>query len=263
MPSTENIAAAEVFKKEGNGYLTSGDPVRSIKPYTQAISLTPRDHTLFSNRAFAFTKAKKYDRALLDADQAVHLSPLWPKGHFRRGEAFRLAGLHAHALEAYTEASKRDPNDEHLAKCVRDATDSMQTHATFCQRIVYAGAAIGALLAAMLIASGKTGSLLSALVVLALGGPLGMLARLCWEQRREWAVAVPIMSNNDFVLSQFKSLQKGVPAPRFTPPSDAPQLGGSGPPVSGGGSGGAEKEKKGRVKTSTREKAINSVRSRK
>merc|ERR1711957_1135076 len=110
---------------------------------------------------------------------------------------------HARALEAYEEAAKRDPSDEYLAKCVRDEADNARQDQTFATRIVYAGAAIGATLACMIFASGAPGSTMSALFMLLLGAPLGMLVRMCWEQKREWIVAAPGMSNNDFVASQF------------------------------------------------------------
>lgn len=254
MPSKDNIDKAEAFKAEGNGYLTSGDPVRAIKPYTQAIALSANDHTLFSNRAFAFTKAEKYERALLDADRAIHLKPLWPKGHFRRGEAFRLSGLHARALEAYEAAAKCDRADEHLAKCVRDASESARRDQVFGQGIVCAGAAVGALLACMIFSSRAPGSTMSALVMLVLGAPLGMVARMCWEQKREWTVAAPSLLNNDFVASQFKDLKlpNSQGASKKTAGTEVA------PPSSGEGAAG----KKERPKTTCRESAINAARKR-
>lgn len=261
MPSAENLAKAEQFKNEGNGYLKSGDPVRAIKPYTQAINLCANDATLYSNRAFAFTKANKYERALLDADKAIHLKPLWHKGHFRRGEAFRLAGLHASSLEAYKQAAKLDPSDEHLGACVREATKRAEGDAELAKHIVYGGIAIGVVLAGLLLASGKTGSLMAALVFAVLGGPMGFFARMCWEQKRLWAVATPTMSNDDFVKSQFKTLQSSTSKKEAYVAhanEGTSMLGGrnEGPPS--GGSNDIGKKDKVRGKTTTREAAMRS-----
>mmetsp|Transcript_41690 Transcript_41690/g.94073 ORF Transcript_41690/g.94073 Transcript_41690/m.94073 type:complete len:249 (-) Transcript_41690:35-781(-) len=240
---------AEVFKSEGNGYLTSGDPVRAIKPYTQAIALTPNDHTLYSNRAFAFTKAEKYERALVDAEKAVALNPKWPKGHFRRGEALRLSGLHARAREAYEKAAKLDPSDEHLASCVREAAESARLDDIFAQRILYAGVAIGALLACLIFASGKKGCTASSIVILLISGPLGQGARMIREHLRDARVAAPSMSNNDFVVHQFPTIQlhqsKKVEKAAVAEAKACDQS-----------------VKKGRVKTSSREAAMASMRSR-
>lgn len=240
---------AEGFKLEGNGYLGSGDPVRAIKPYTQAIALTPNDHTLYSNRAFAFTKACKYERALIDADKAVELMPRWAKGHFRRGEALRLSGLHARALDAYEKAAQIDPSDEHVASCVREASQQACVHRTFAQRMVYVGVAVGVLLAGFIFASGKKGSLASSVVVLILGAPIAQLVVMIWEHTRDARVAAPSMSNNDFVLTQFPSLQlhQSKKAEKLAA-AEAKESEQSG--------------KKGRTKTSSREAAMASMRSR-
>lgn len=254
MPSAENLAKADEFKNEGNRHLKSGDPVRAIKPYTQAILLCAKDETLYSNRAFAFTKANEYGRALLDADKAVHLKPLWHKGHFRRGEVFRLVGLHAQSLEAYKEAARLDPSDEHLAACLREATKRAQSEADFAKYIVYGAMAIGVVLAGLLLASGKPGSIPSALVFAIFGGPMGILARMCWEQKRLWAVAAPNMSNEDFVKSQFKTLQSTFTKEDHFAPEGTSMLGGRNEGSPPGGSN--EVGKKGRGKTTTREAAM-------
>ena len=54
--------------------MSRGDSVAALRFYTEAISATPRDHALFSNRAFAFTRLKQLPRALADADEAVRSS---------------------------------------------------------------------------------------------------------------------------------------------------------------------------------------------
>ena len=55
---------------------------------------------------------KDYDEALRDADAIVKLSPKWPKGHARRGQAYRAmggAGRAKKARLAFAEGLKLDP----------------------------------------------------------------------------------------------------------------------------------------------------------
>lgn len=62
--------------------------------YAKAIDLSPDTpvlRALHSNRALAFTKLGRFQEALLEADAAVGVAPLWDKAHWRRGCA--LEGL--------------------------------------------------------------------------------------------------------------------------------------------------------------------------
>ncbi|KFM27326.1 Tetratricopeptide repeat protein 28 [Auxenochlorella protothecoides] len=56
---------------------------------------------LLSNRALAHTKARRFEKALEDAEAAVALAPSWDKGYWRKGVA--LEGLHriADAVQAF------------------------------------------------------------------------------------------------------------------------------------------------------------------
>lgn len=198
---------AEIHKLDGNAALQAGDGVRALNPYTKAIALTPNDHTLYSNRAFAFTKTKEYSRALADADKCVQLNPKWAKGHFRRGEALRLMGVHAQALLAYQKASSLDPEDDHLTKCKREAAASAAEDERFAQQLVYVGLGVAAVLACLIALTGAHLCFLSAVVVLALGFPGGKAASMLWEHHRDGRMATPSTSNTDFIRRQFPGIQ--------------------------------------------------------
>lgn len=47
--------------------------------YSEAISVDPDNHILYSNRSATYTKSEKYDLALKDAEKAVELKPDWFK----------------------------------------------------------------------------------------------------------------------------------------------------------------------------------------
>ena len=44
-------------------------------------------YKVYSNRSLAYAKAGRFKEALRDAQEAVRLSPDWPKGHWRMGIA--------------------------------------------------------------------------------------------------------------------------------------------------------------------------------
>ena len=112
---------ADSCKTEGNAAMAEQDYVNAMKWYSQAIALSPRDGALFSNRSFAFLRLGLTSRALADADEAVRRRPEWNKGHFRRAECLKQAGLHAEAHAAYATAARLDPADAHVQKACVEA----------------------------------------------------------------------------------------------------------------------------------------------
>uniref|UniRef100_A0A7S4B9W3 Uncharacterized protein n=1 Tax=Chrysotila carterae TaxID=13221 RepID=A0A7S4B9W3_CHRCT len=106
--------AAAARREQGNESMSAGQYEAAVLHYSAALSHTPKDPALYSNRSFAFLRLRMPARALADADEAVKRRPDWPKAHFRRAEAFRVAGLHDEALKAYERAANLDPQDTHL-----------------------------------------------------------------------------------------------------------------------------------------------------
>ena len=72
------LQAAEL-KDKGNKFLQANDFAKAIECYTEAISLDPSNHVLYSNRSAGYAKDKKYEQALSDAKKCVELKPDWGK----------------------------------------------------------------------------------------------------------------------------------------------------------------------------------------
>lgn len=216
---TFNVMAddAEEAKLEGNAHLASGEYVKALRSYTEAIQLCKgRDQTLFSNRAYGFTKLEQYARAIMDADAAINLAPRWAKGYYRRAEAFRLSGLPVQALQAYRVARHLDPTDGHLSACCADASASIRGMQRTGHTLVGAGLLIGLAIAVLLVATelaAKGFSSLASLglVALSLGvlGALGGLAaRELWRFRLSSRAAAPSLPNDAFVWQQFPDMAR-------------------------------------------------------
>ena len=57
----------------------AGDFDTAVSLYSEAISLDPQNHILYSNRSAAHIKLQQYQKALQDATKARDLNPKWPK----------------------------------------------------------------------------------------------------------------------------------------------------------------------------------------
>mmetsp|Transcript_85803 Transcript_85803/g.179281 ORF Transcript_85803/g.179281 Transcript_85803/m.179281 type:complete len:788 (+) Transcript_85803:71-2434(+) len=77
--------------------------------YTRAISHTPEDQKLYSNRAACYIKLKKFDKALTDAKKCASINPAWPKAYFRQGQALRGLQKWEEAIIAFKDGRFRDP----------------------------------------------------------------------------------------------------------------------------------------------------------
>lgn len=107
--------AHEDLKAVADDAFRGGRFLEAVKKYGEALRVVEDDDDrakLFSNRSAAHLKLKDYDEALRDADAIVKLSPKWPKGHARRGQAYRAmggAGRAKKARLAFAEGLKLDP----------------------------------------------------------------------------------------------------------------------------------------------------------
>lgn len=65
--------------RESSEAVNRGDYRAAIQAYTEAISLDPTNHILFTNRSAAFAKTQQFQKSLLDARKSRELNPKWAK----------------------------------------------------------------------------------------------------------------------------------------------------------------------------------------
>ena len=107
----ENPELAEQAKQEGNKFFQEKKFPEAIERYTEAIKRAPRNPTLYSNRAAAYSKLMEYPMALKDCDKAIEIDPKFAKAYTRKGFChYRMKEYHR-AQEAYNNALQIDPNN--------------------------------------------------------------------------------------------------------------------------------------------------------
>ncbi|KAH1080378.1 hypothetical protein J1N35_020139 [Gossypium stocksii] len=121
---------ADEAKAKGNAAFSSGDFNAAIKHFTDAISLSPTNHVLYSNRSAAYASLHQYEAALSDAKKTVELKPDWSKGYSRLGASH--LGLHQYqdAVSAYKKGLEIDPNNEALKSGLADAQSAATASAS-------------------------------------------------------------------------------------------------------------------------------------
>ncbi|XP_061691092.1 LON peptidase N-terminal domain and RING finger protein 3-like isoform X2 [Syngnathoides biaculeatus] len=95
------VYRAGQLRREGNGLYSQNKVQEALEKYDNAISMSPTDHILFSNRSQIHSSLKHYDKALRDAEMACRLMPLWSKGHVRKAQALVSLGRTEEALREY------------------------------------------------------------------------------------------------------------------------------------------------------------------
>ncbi|XP_060572004.1 tetratricopeptide repeat protein 28-like, partial [Ruditapes philippinarum] len=97
--------------RESSEAVNRGDYRGAIQAYTEAISLDPSNHILYTNRAAAFAKTQQFQKSLLDARKSRELNPKWAKAYIREGSALQQLGQHADALAAFAAGLAQDTTD--------------------------------------------------------------------------------------------------------------------------------------------------------
>ncbi|KAI5951814.1 sgt2 [Candida jiufengensis] len=97
----ETKQKADESKIEGNRAMAAKDYDTAISKYTEAIGLDPTNVVYLSNRAAAYSSAKKHEQAVEDAEKAIKLNPKFSKAYSRLGLAQYALGDAKAAMEAY------------------------------------------------------------------------------------------------------------------------------------------------------------------
>ena len=104
--SDEDKAKADALKLEGNKAMTQSDFLGAIQKYSEAIESNPTNAVYFSNRAAAYSSARKHNLALKDAERAIKLDSKYAKAWSRLGLAKYVLGDAKGAMEAYEQGLK-------------------------------------------------------------------------------------------------------------------------------------------------------------
>ena len=112
---------ADEAKAKGNTAFSAGQFEEAIKHFSEAITLAPSNHVLYSNRSASYASLHKYKEALDDAQKTVELKPDWVKGYSRLGAAYIGLGKHDEAVKAYSKGLEYEPNNETLKSGLSDA----------------------------------------------------------------------------------------------------------------------------------------------
>eukprot|EP00752_Nemacystus_decipiens_P011698 g10381.t1 len=97
---TEQKEKASQEKEAGNAAFKAGDAVEALRRYSSALSHTPDDHLLHSNRSMALAKLGRWSESEQAAAKTVQLSPGFAKGYLRLAKAQLEQGKHSEAVRS-------------------------------------------------------------------------------------------------------------------------------------------------------------------
>ncbi|XP_066151210.1 stress-induced-phosphoprotein 1-like [Euwallacea fornicatus] len=142
---------AESLKELGNKAVKDNKLSEAILHYTAAIKLDPQNHVLYSNRSFVHLLMKHYFLALTDAKETITLSPLWPKGHFRKGEVEYATSQYIDAYESYQEALRLKPQDSVILLALDNVGKQIMRQKKMDKEIPWVGAGLGIIMGVSLL----------------------------------------------------------------------------------------------------------------
>ncbi|CAL8099861.1 unnamed protein product [Calicophoron daubneyi] len=119
------------LRNKGDSLFRAGDYEAAVVAYTEAISINPKLHSAYSNRAACHLKLRNFFKALEDSSTALDLcTPAVAqnlrsrvRAHVRRAVAFCNLNMYKEGLVEYKAAHKLDPDDGSI-KADLEAVDS-------------------------------------------------------------------------------------------------------------------------------------------
>jgi C-terminal processing protease CtpA/Prc len=127
------IETAEQLVGQANSHQRQNDFDKAIALYTKAL-----DHdmdndlrsAIFFNRSVALAKTQRWEESLQDANECARINPSWMRGAECQGTALEGLGRLHEALAAFETAQQLDPNNESIARTMRDIRARIQQGAS-------------------------------------------------------------------------------------------------------------------------------------
>ncbi|MBX3245194.1 MAG: tetratricopeptide repeat protein [Acidobacteria bacterium] len=116
--SQEDRIRSQALFNEGNSLMEKGDHQQAVQKYTEAISLTPKEHLPYLNRGVAYLSLSKMSEAMADADNAISLIGDKPSetaklhaglGYQIKGTIFQNSGDLKQAIDCFSKAIELVP----------------------------------------------------------------------------------------------------------------------------------------------------------
>ncbi|KAI6082488.1 hypothetical protein F4821DRAFT_247022 [Hypoxylon rubiginosum] len=123
------MASVDELKALGNKAIAEKKFDEAVDAFTQAISIDPTNHILYSNRSAAYASKKDWTSALKDAEKTTEIKPDWPRGWGRKGAALHGSGDLVGASDAYEEGLKHDPNNAGLKSSLASVQRAIEQEA--------------------------------------------------------------------------------------------------------------------------------------
>ncbi|KAJ4961745.1 hypothetical protein NE237_021655 [Protea cynaroides] len=107
--------SAEIAKEKGNIAYKDKQWQKAISFYTEAIKLSEKNATYYSNRAAAYLELGSYVQAEADCSTAIGLDKKNVKAYLRRGTAREYLGYYKEAIEDFRYALVLEPTNKRAA----------------------------------------------------------------------------------------------------------------------------------------------------
>ncbi|OAY46519.1 outer envelope protein 64, chloroplastic [Manihot esculenta] len=115
-PDAESLERnAEMAKEKGNQAFKDKQWQKAVSYYTEAIRLSGKNATYYSNRAAAYLELGSFIQAEADCTEAINLDKKNVKAYFRRGTAREMLGYYKEAIEDFKYALVLEPTNKRAA----------------------------------------------------------------------------------------------------------------------------------------------------
>ncbi|CAA7401474.1 unnamed protein product [Spirodela intermedia] len=104
--------SAELAKEKGNAAYKDKQWQKAVSFYSEAIKLSGKNPTYYSNRAAAYLETGSYLQAEADCSTAISLDKKGVKAYLRRGTARELLGYYKDAVEDFKYALVLEPTNK-------------------------------------------------------------------------------------------------------------------------------------------------------